>query len=70
MNNEEMLNLLKQLLTLAGGILTTAGYLTVGQANTITTDIVVAVPAVISLGSISWSVYAHWNMKKVPEAKA
>ena len=67
MNSQEQLNLLKQMLTFFGGIGVSAGYLTVGQAGTLTNDIIVAIPALVSLASIAWSVYAHWNMKKVPE---
>jgi uncharacterized membrane protein YebE (DUF533 family) len=67
MNTEEKLNLLKQALTFASGILVARGLLTEGQAQSAINDIAVIVPALAGLGSIVWSVYSHWNMKKVPE---
>ena len=67
MNNQEVTNLVRQLLTLAGGMLAGAGVLNANQSYTLVNDIMVAVPALISLGSVAWSVYAHWNMRKVPE---
>jgi hypothetical protein len=66
MNEQELGSLLRQILTLAGGLLAGAGYMDATQANTITNDLVVAIPALVSLGSVAWSIYAHWNMKKVP----
>ncbi len=67
MNSQEAMNLLRQMLTLVGGILTGMGVLNHEQANTIVNDVAVLVPAAVSLGSVCWSVYVHWNMKKVPE---
>ena len=67
MNNQEVMNLIRQLLTLVGGLLAGAGVLNAAQSNTIVSDVMTAVPALISLGSVCWSVYAHWNMKKVSQ---
>lgn len=67
MNSQEAMNLLRQVLTLSGGILTGMGVIDHEQANTIINDVAILVPASISLGSVVWSVYVHWNMKKVPE---
>lgn len=67
MSSQELLNLLRQLLTLAGGLLAGAGILNAAQAETVTNNLVVAIPALVSLGSVAWSVYAHWQMKKVPD---
>ncbi len=67
MNNEEIMNLVRQLLTLAGGVLAARGIASQGEVSQAVTDIYTAVPALVSLGSIVWSVYVHWNMKKVPE---
>lgn len=67
MNSEEVMNLLRQVLTLTGGLAAGAGYVSTSQASTISNDVMVAVPALVSLGSVLWSVYVHWNMKKVPE---
>ncbi len=68
MNQDANLNLLKQMLTLIGGILATMGVLNGSQVSEMTQDIIVAVPALISAGSIIWSVYSHFHMKKVPVA--
>lgn len=68
MEQESTLSLLRQVLTLAGGLLAGAGFLSAEQAGTIAQDLTVAVPALVSLGSIAWSIYSHWNMKKVPVA--
>lgn len=68
MNTEATLSLLRQLLTLVGGLLAGAGYLNAEQANTITNDVLTVVPALVSLGSVCWSIYAHWNQKKVPQS--
>jgi hypothetical protein len=69
MNNDQLLNLLKQVLTLFGGIAAGIGaaHISAEQITTISNDLVVAVPALVSAGSLIWSVYAHWNMKKVPD---
>lgn len=67
MNNQEKLNLLKQILTFASGILVARGIISDGQASNAISDIAVIVPALSGLCSIIWSVYSHWNMKKVPE---
>lgn len=67
MNTQEKLNLLRQILTLVGGLLAGAGVVTDATASTAINDIMVIIPAAVSLGSLVWSVYAHWNMVKVPE---
>lgn len=67
MNGQEALNALKQGLTFLGALATGAGLVSATEANTITSDVLVAVPALVSLGSMAWSIYSHWNMKKVPE---
>ena len=70
MNTQEKLNLLKQFLTLIGGLAVGAGILSSTQETHLISDlmtIVGASGAVISAGSIVWSAYSHWNMKKVPE---
>ena len=68
MNTDQQLNLLKQIITLLGGIAAGAGFVHISmeQITTITNDLVVIVPGLISLGSVAWSVYAHWGQKKVP----
>jgi hypothetical protein len=67
MNSQESLNALKQLGTFVFAILVMRGYLTHDQSTAILGDLYVIVPALGSLGTIGWSIYAHWNMKKVPE---
>lgn len=66
MNNQETLNTLKQLATFAAGVLVMRGYLTHDQAYSLVTDLFVIIPAIAGLASIGSSMYAHWNMKKVP----
>jgi hypothetical protein len=68
MNSDEVWNLVKQVLTLASGIAVGAGLLTADQGVSLVNDIVLVIPAVIGASSIVWSVYSHWNMKKVPVA--
>lgn len=67
MNSEGNLNLLKQVLTLLSGMAVIYGVMTESQATQIVGLIMIGVPALTGAGSMLWSVYAHWNMKKVPE---
>jgi len=69
MNQEEKLNALKQALTLIFGMLTVVApqLATAEQYSTLTTAILTIVPACVTAYSVIWSIYAHWNMKKVPE---
>jgi hypothetical protein len=67
MNSQEIWSLIRTLLNVVGGILVTnhlAGASDVAQAST---DMMTIGPALVSLCSIGYGVYAHWNMKKVPE---
>lgn len=66
MTYQETMNLLRQIATLIGGMMTARGLMTADQATGIVTNLSTLVPAAISLGSIGWSVWSHWNMKKVP----
>jgi uncharacterized membrane protein YebE (DUF533 family) len=68
MNSDEIFNLIKQLLTLASGVAVGVGLLTSEQATSLTSYLIIGVPAMIGAGSVIWSVYAHWRMKKVPVA--
>jgi hypothetical protein len=69
MNDQEKMNALRQGLTLVFGMLTVAmpWLATSQQYSALTTDVMTIVPAGVSLYSVLWSIYAHWNMKKVPE---
>jgi hypothetical protein len=69
MNDQEKMNALRQGLTLFFGMLTIAmpWLATSQQYATLTTVILTIVPAAVSGYSVCWSIYAHWNMKKVPE---
>ena len=61
MNSEEIGNLVRQGLTLALG--SVAG-------STMSSNQSVSIAAGAgALASVLWSIYAHWNMKKVPETK-
>jgi hypothetical protein len=68
MNSDEILNLIKQLLTLGSGIAIGARLLTAEQATSLINDIFVIIPAMMGAVSVVWSVYSHWQMKKVPVA--
>jgi hypothetical protein len=69
MNNDEKMNALRQGLTLVFGMLTVAApsLATAQQYSALTTTIMTIVPALVTLYSVCSSIYAHWNMKKVPE---
>ena len=61
MNSDEIGNLVRQGLTLALG--SVAG-------STMTSNQSVSIAAGAgALASVLWSIYAHWNMKKVPVTK-
>jgi hypothetical protein len=66
MNTQVILNMLKIVGATFFGMLAMHGYMSEGQATAIMGELSVAVPALISVGSIAWSIYTHWNMKKVP----
>lgn len=67
MNTQEVLNTLKIVGSTLFGVLAMHGYMTKDQASALMADLSTIVPALISAGGIAWSIYSHWNMKKVPE---
>jgi hypothetical protein len=67
MNSQERMNLVRQIATMVCSMLTMAGVLTASQSSQLVQAIVVIVPALMTFGSIAWSVYAHWNQVKVSE---
>lgn len=69
MNSDEKMNALKQGLTLIFGMLTVFApqLATSQQYSALTTAVMTAVPAVVAIYSVCWSIYSHWNMKKVAE---
>ena len=67
MNSQANLSLLRQVLTFLGALLAGRGLVTADQATTLANDFTVVVPAAVSIGSIAWSIYAHWRQVKVPE---
>lgn len=66
MNSQVAQQFLKIALMTILSSLTTLGYVNHDQASSIASDIYTLVPAILDLGTIFWTVYAHWNMKKVP----
>ena len=70
MNSQETMNAVKQFLTMFFSMLTIAvpTLATSQQYSALTTGILTAIPAFFTIGSIAWSIYSHWNMKKVPVA--
>jgi hypothetical protein len=67
MNSQETMNLVRQLLTFALAYAAGRGLISADQSSALVSDIVQAIPLIGGAGSILWSVYAHWNMKKVNE---
>ncbi len=69
MNQQELMNTVRQCLTMVFSMLTILVPSLAASANfsAVTTAILAAIPALCTIGSIGWSVYAHWNMVKVPE---
>ena len=69
MNSDSTMNLVRQLLTMVFAMLTAAVPALATSANfsVLQTAIMSAIPALCTIGSVVWSAYAHWNMKKVPE---
>lgn len=69
MNDQEKMNAARQFLTMFFSMLTVAvpALANSQQYSAVTTGILTALPALATLYSIAWSIYAHWNMKKVPE---
>ncbi len=61
------MSLLRQILTVGGGLFAGFGIGNVEQWGHVVDDIAVIVPALISLGSILWSIWAHYKQVKVPE---
>ncbi len=67
MNSQANLSLLRQFLTVIGGLFAGYGIGNAAQWSHMVDDVAVAVPALISLGSIMWSFWAHYKQVKVPE---
>jgi len=67
MNTQANLSLLRQILTVLGGLLAGYGIGNPDQWGHVVNDVMVIIPAAVSLGSIVWSVYAHYEQVKVPE---
>ena len=69
MNSQEQLNALKQAMTCVFAVLTALmpGVAASQNFSLIETGLLTAAPALLTLGSMAWSIYSHWNMKKVPE---
>ena len=66
--SESTMNGVKQILTFGGAILTGLGITNVEQARTLTSELAVAIPALVSIGSVVWSIVTHYGQKKVPVA--
>ena len=63
MNGDEIGNAVRQVLTLLLSSASASSFVSGSQAVAIATG-------AGALASVLWSVYAHWNMKKVPEKSA
>lgn len=67
MNTDELGNALRQALNIVFWLLIVRGVVTKDQATALMTDFAIIGPAAAGAATIAWSIYAHWNMKKVPE---
>lgn len=68
MNAQEIKNVAALISVFFGGIFAAHGAtVSTAQITSFITDLSVAIPALISAGGAIYSVYTHWNMKKVPE---
>ncbi|MDE2020576.1 MAG: hypothetical protein KGJ13_09595 [Patescibacteria group bacterium] len=67
MNKDELKNLLSIISAVVGGYLTQRGLASHEQVTQAASDISTIAPAIVSLCGIGYSIYSHWNMKKVPE---
>ncbi len=68
MNSQSVFSGARQVLTAGAAVL--AGY-NLGNPEQLTqlgNEIAVAGPAIVSIGSILWSIYKHYRMVKVPES--
>jgi hypothetical protein len=68
--SDSTMNGMRQVLTFGSAILAGMGIegLDIKTTTTIANDLAVIVPAAVSLGSVAWSIWAHYKMKKVPIA--
>lgn len=60
MNQDELASLARKILIMALSAYAAKLHMDNNQLTAIVTD-------VVDLGVVVWGVYAHWNMKKVPE---
>ena len=60
MNSDELAAIARQILTTAGASAVASGYLT-------QTQLVAVVGAIVTLGSVAWTIYSNWNQRKVHE---
>lgn len=68
MNAQEIKNVAALISVFFGGIFAAHGAtVSTAQITSFLTDLSVAIPALVSAGGAIYSVYTHWNMKKVPE---
>lgn len=68
MNAQEIKNAVSIFAAMFGGILATHNIdISAAQWSQIASEMSVVIPALASLGSIGYSIYSHWNMKRVPE---
>lgn len=64
-NKEQALSILRNLLSLAMGYLIAKGTITLEQAATLTSDIMIAAPALIGIAVFVWGLLDHTDKAKV-----
>lgn len=70
MNKDQALGILRNIVSLVCGVLVGKGIITAEQATTITSDIMIAAPALIALGVALWEAFEHTDKAKVVAAES
>lgn len=69
MNQEQVAALFRTVLQVAGGILATKGYMSAGDAATLSNELMLAAGAMLTLGTTAWGVYRRRNEALIEAAK-
>lgn len=69
-NKEQSLSLLRNVISIACGVLVMRGIITVEQGAALVSDLSVIIPAAIGIGTTIWGILAHTDPAKVQAAVA
>lgn len=67
-NNEQLKTIGRWAVTFGGGFLVGKGYITADQLKSVSADLQTIVPALISLGALTWGIVTHTNKNTVVAA--